>query len=55
MFRTPEELMEKADYYLSHDKVRRQISAAGYDKVTSCYTYEKKMRELMEWVEGSMQ
>lgn len=55
MFRTPEELMEKADYYLSHDKVRRQIAAAGYDKVTSCYTYEKKMMELMEWVEGAMQ
>lgn len=54
MFRTPEELMEKSDYYLNHDEIRRQIAAAGHDKVISCYTYEKKMRELMEWVEGAM-
>ena len=51
MFKNPEELMEKAGYYLSHDDERRQIAQAGYEKVISCYTYEKKLRELMEWVE----
>lgn len=52
MFKTPEELMDKAEYYLMHDKERRQIAAAGYDKVTTSYTYENKMKELMRWIEG---
>ena len=52
MFRTPEELMEKTAYYLVHDREREQIAAAGCRKVLQCYTYEKKLRRLMKWVEG---
>lgn len=52
MFRTPEELAEKAAYYLAHDREREQIAAAGHEKVMQRYTYEKKLKELMEWVEG---
>lgn len=48
MFRTPEELMEKVDYYLAHDKERERIARHGYEKVMRCYTYENKMRELIE-------
>lgn len=51
MFRTPEELMEKAAYYLAHDKERECIARAGCRKVLSCYTYEKKLKKLMDWVE----
>ena len=54
MFRSPEELMEKADYYLSHDEEREKIVRAGYEKVLNCYTYEKKLKQLMEWVEGDV-
>ena len=50
MFRTPEELVEKVDYYLAHDREREQIARAGYEKVINCFTYEKKMKELMDWV-----
>ncbi len=50
MFRSPEELVEKTDYYLLHDKEREQIAKAGYEKVITCYTYEKKMEELMNWI-----
>lgn len=52
MFRTPEELVEKAEYYLAHEKEREAIAAAGRRKVLNCYTYDKKLRQLMKWVEA---
>ncbi len=52
MFRTPEELFEKVEYYLTHDEERQRIARAGCDKVLNCYTYEKKLKRLLEWVEG---
>lgn len=52
MFRTPEELAEKADYYLTHDREREQIARRGYEKVLGCYTYENKIKELVDWVMG---
>lgn len=52
MFRTPEELMEKADYYLTHEKERKRIAAAGQKKVLNEFTHEKKLKELWDWVEG---
>ncbi|MBD5524388.1 MAG: glycosyltransferase [Lachnospiraceae bacterium] len=52
MFRTPEELVEKVDYYLAHDKEREQIARRGCEKVLQCYTYENKMRELIDWITG---
>lgn len=53
MFRTPEELVEKIDYYLSHDEERKKIAKAGQEKVLRSFTYEKKFRQLMEWIETS--
>ena len=53
MFRTPEELIEKADYYLRHDEERKKIALAGQRKVLSMYTHEKKLKKLLEWVEGN--
>lgn len=55
MFRTPEELMEKADYYLAHDKEREKIASAGQQKVLREFTHERKMKKLLEWVEGESQ
>lgn len=52
MFKSPEELVEKAAYYLSHDEERERIVRAGYDKLLRCYTYEKKLKQLIEWVTG---
>ena len=52
MFRTPEELAEKVDYYLTHDAEREKIARNGYEKVMRCYTYERKIKELLDWVEG---
>ncbi|MDE7132452.1 MAG: glycosyltransferase [Lachnospiraceae bacterium] len=53
MYRTPEELFEKVEYYLQHDEEREQIAKAGCDKVIECYTYEKKLKKLLDWVEGN--
>lgn len=51
MFRSPEELVDKAEYYLTHDKEREEIAKAGHRKVMSSYTYDRKLKQLMEWVE----
>lgn len=51
MFKTPEELLEKTEYFLSHDAEREAIAAAGREKVLKCYTHEKKLKELLLWVE----
>lgn len=55
MFKTPEELVEKIDYYLTHDKERERIAKAGKEKVLNCYTYENKLVELLEWIEGEQE
>lgn len=51
MFRSPEELVEKAAFYLEHEDLRKQIAEAGQRRVLQDYTYEKQLRQLMEWVE----
>ncbi|MDE6845227.1 MAG: glycosyltransferase [Lachnospiraceae bacterium] len=50
MFRTPEELVEKVDYYLAHESEREEIAQRGYEKVMKCYTYENKLSELIAWI-----
>lgn len=54
MYRTPEELFEKVEYYLQHGEEREQIAKAGCEKVIECYTYEKKLKKLLDWVEGNL-
>ena len=52
MFKSPEELFDKVDYYLKHKDVRETIAKRGQNKVLECYTYEKKLKKIMDWVEG---
>lgn len=52
LFKTPEELFEKVDYYLHHDAERREIARRGQEKVLTQYNLEKKFRKLFDWVEG---
>ncbi|MDE7018150.1 MAG: glycosyltransferase [Lachnospiraceae bacterium] len=49
MFKTPEELLEKVDYYLAHDKEREEIARAGQEKVLNCFTYQKMMQHILDW------
>ena len=46
-FRTPEELVDKADYYLKHEKERMRIGLNGYQKVKKCYTYEQQLNKII--------
>lgn len=53
MFKSPEELVDKVSYYLTHDEERKKIISAGYNKLIHCYTYEKKLKRLLEWAAGT--
>ena len=46
-FKTPEELIDKADYYLKHDTKRINIGINGYKKVKKCYTYEHQLQKII--------
>lgn len=46
-FKTPEELIEKADYYLKHEEERMKIGLNGYKKVKNCYTYEHQLNKII--------
>lgn len=46
-FKTPEELIDKADYYLKHDTERINIGINGYKKVKKCYTYEHQLQKII--------
>lgn len=50
MFRTPEELIQKVDYYLEHEEEREQIARVGHERAMNDYTYEKKIKKLLDWV-----
>ena len=55
-FSSPQELLEKFNYYLSHAKDRRGIASAGHEKVTTiynarnawCYIFKKLGFEITE-------
>lgn len=51
MFKSPEELIEKVGFYLSHEEERQRIAAAGHEKVLRCYTHDIKMKKFINWVE----
>ncbi|MCM1143531.1 MAG: glycosyltransferase [Blautia sp.] len=46
-FRSPEELVEKADYYLTHEEERSHIARNGCQKIKQCYTYEKQVEKII--------
>ena len=47
-YKTPEELVDKADYYLKHESQRQRIAMNGYQKVKRCYTYDKQLQKLLD-------
>jgi spore maturation protein CgeB len=48
-FSTPEELKEKARYYLTHPQEREDIAKAGYQRcLSSGYSYTERARNILE-------
>lgn len=46
-----EDMIKKIDYYLSHEKLRRQIADAGYEYVIGHASIDSRMRELCDYLE----
>lgn len=47
-----EDLGRKAEYYLSHEKERKEIAENGYRKVKKEHTYQKRVETILETVYG---
>lgn len=43
-----EDLGKKVEYYLSHDKERREIARNGYEKVKGSHTYKNRVDTILE-------
>ena len=46
-YKSPEELVDKADYYLRHDNERLRIAVNGYQKVKEHYTWEHRLEKII--------
>ena len=46
-YKSPEELVDKADYYLRHDNERIRIGVNGYQKVKAQHTYEHRLGKII--------
>lgn len=48
LFKTIDEAVEKARYYLEHAEERKTIAKAGYDEILSKHTYDYRLREILK-------
>src|SRR4029077_15190808 len=51
-YRTPEELLDKARFYLGHAELREKIAQAGYAQAKAHHTYRHRMEWLLRTVEA---
>lgn len=50
-FRDPDEMLRKIRFYMADDKSRRQVAAAGRERVISDkHDVESRMRQVVDWV-----
>lgn len=50
MFESPDDLLFKCKYYLTHEKQRQQIAANGFGRVKECHTYKQRLDEMFDIV-----
>ena len=46
------DLLDKVEYYLTHEEERKQIARNGHDKVRKYHTFEDRIRDILEVVMG---
>lgn len=49
-YKTPEEMIEKAHYYIEHEEERERIAKAGQEAVLSAHTFEHRARQVLQHV-----
>ena len=54
LYASAEELVEKSRYYLLHEEERREIAYHGYLKVQRLFSYEVRVKQMLELVEKGM-
>lgn len=52
LFASAEELLDKVGYYLSHEEERCEIAYQGFLKVQSLFSYETRVKQMMDLVEA---
>lgn len=50
MYESQEDLMDKIDYYLSHEEEREEIARRGKLKIEKEFSYEKKLPEIFQYI-----
>ena len=48
MYRSPEEMLDKIDYYLAHEKERIEIGVNAYRRVKKEYSYEAQLQKILK-------
>ena len=43
-----EELVQKVQYYLTHEEERMEIAIRGYEKVAKYHTYEVRLAQMIK-------
>lgn len=51
LFDSHQDLLEKAEYYLTHIDEAQMIAEAGYQHLLKHHTYEHRAKRLLEWIE----
>lgn len=46
-YESKEDLLQKVDYYLTHEEERQAIARSGHDKVAAGHTYRHRIREIL--------
>lgn len=53
-YESEDDLLQKIDYYLKHDKEREEIAQNGHDKVAAKHTYRHRVREMLDMELGRL-
>ena len=46
-YNSPEDMLDKIEYYLSHEKERKEIAQNGWKKVCEEHTYKQRIQEML--------